>query len=67
LNALLGGYEQILKRMISSNFNWFLHITSTNNQSRKKVGHRWMVMMIVVVMVLVLIGTDDVFKWFVVI
>ena len=56
MNALLGGYEQILKRMISSNFNWFLHTTSTNNQSRKKVGHRWMVMMIVVVMVLVLIG-----------
>ncbi|KAF8332549.1 hypothetical protein F5887DRAFT_894296, partial [Amanita rubescens] len=21
----LGGYEQILKRMTSSNFNWFLH------------------------------------------
>jgi hypothetical protein len=25
LNAWLGGYEQILKRMTSGNFNWFLH------------------------------------------
>ena len=25
LNAWLGGFESILKRMIPSNFNWFLH------------------------------------------
>ena len=25
LNAWLGGYEQILKKMTSGNFNWFLH------------------------------------------
>jgi hypothetical protein len=25
LNAWLGGFEPILKRMTSSNFNWFLH------------------------------------------
>ena len=26
LNAWLGGFESILKRMISKNFNWFLHV-----------------------------------------
>jgi hypothetical protein len=26
LNAWLGGFESILKRMTSSNFNWFLHV-----------------------------------------
>jgi hypothetical protein len=26
LNAWLGGFEQILKRMTSGNFNWFLHV-----------------------------------------
>jgi len=25
LNSWLGGYESILKRMTSGNFNWFLH------------------------------------------
>jgi hypothetical protein len=25
LNAWLGGYELILKRMTANNFNWFLH------------------------------------------
>jgi hypothetical protein len=25
LNAWLGGFESILKRMTSGNFNWFLH------------------------------------------
>ncbi|KAF8234056.1 hypothetical protein L208DRAFT_1096340, partial [Tricholoma matsutake] len=25
LNAWLGGYESILKRMTPGNFNWFLH------------------------------------------
>lgn len=25
LNAWLGGFESILKRMTPSNFNWFLH------------------------------------------
>jgi hypothetical protein len=25
LNAWLGGFEPILKRMTSGNFNWFLH------------------------------------------
>ena len=25
LNAWLGGYETMLKKMTSSNFNWFLH------------------------------------------
>ena len=25
LNAWLGGFESILKRMVPSNFNWFLH------------------------------------------
>ena len=26
LNAWLGGFESILKRMTPSNFNWFLHV-----------------------------------------
>lgn len=26
LNAWLGGYESILKRMTASNFNWFIHV-----------------------------------------
>jgi hypothetical protein len=25
LNAWLGGFENILKRMVPGNFNWFLH------------------------------------------
>ena len=26
LNAWLGGFESILKKMTPSNFNWFLHV-----------------------------------------
>ena len=26
MNAWLGGFESILKRMTPSNFNWFLHV-----------------------------------------
>lgn len=29
LNAWLGGYEQILKRMTPGNFNWLLHTMLT--------------------------------------
>ncbi len=43
LNAWLGGYEQILKRMTSGNFNWFLHTMLfyhtrhvINNQSKQE-------------------------------
>ena len=34
LNAWLGGFEQILKRMTAGNFDWFLHTMLAYNTSQ---------------------------------
>ena len=41
LNAWLGGFESILKRMTPANFNWFLHTMlfyHTDNVIKKQVN-----------------------------
>jgi hypothetical protein len=41
LNAWLGGYESILKRMTPSNFNWFIHAMlfyHTKNVIKQKIS-----------------------------
>jgi len=48
LNAWLGGYESILKKMTAGNFNWFLHsmlfyhtthvITKQQQKARRVAG-----------------------------